>query len=300
MQLSSWQSYWRQSVDFVKAYWQRCQQDQIQVIGGYLTYISLLSLVPLVTVMFSMLSAFPMFAEFRTNMEQFIYANVIPSRGDEIQAYLTQFIGNTGSMTAVGILALVILALLLIHNIDKTLNKIWRVTSRPRLVISFSIYWMILTLGPILFGLSIGVTSYLVRLSAFADDYTPGFSTLVLELVPYLMSLAAFFILYLVVPNLKVRVKHALWGALLAMVLFEFSKYGFALYVTHFTAYQTIYGALALLPILFVWVHLSWMVVLLGAELTALLQQRESGQCREDEVCPVPERVVNVVETETE
>lgn len=300
MQLSSWQSYWRQSVDFVKAYWQRCQQDQIQVIGGYLTYISLLSLVPLVTVMFAMLSAFPMFAEFRTNMEQFIYANVIPSRGDEIQAYLTQFIGNTGSMTAVGILALVILALLLIHNIDKTLNKIWRVTSRPRLVISFSIYWMILTLGPILFGLSIGVTSYLVRLSAFADDYTPGFSTLVLELVPYLMSLAAFFILYLVVPNLKVRVKHALWGALLAMVLFEFSKYGFALYVTHFTAYQTIYGALALLPILFVWVHLSWMVVLLGAELTALLQQRESGQCREDEVCPVPERAVNAVETETE
>jgi membrane protein len=300
MQFSDWRSFWQHSLDFVKAYWQRCQQDQIQVIGGYLTYISLLSLVPLVTVMFSMLSAFPMFAEFRINMEQFIYANVIPSRGDEIQAYLTQFIGNAGSMTAVGILALVLLALLLIHNIDKTLNKIWRVTSRPRLVISFSVYWMILTLGPILFGLSIGVTSYLVRLSAFADDYTPGFSTLVLELVPYLMSLAAFFILYLVVPNIKVRVRHALWGALLAMVLFEFSKLGFALYVTQFTAYQTIYGALALLPILFVWVHLSWMVVLLGAELTALLQQRETGQCREDEVCLVPERPVTAVEAETE
>jgi membrane protein len=300
MQLSRWQSYWRHSIDFAKEYWQRCQQDQIQVIGGYLTYISLLSLVPLATVMFSMLSAFPMFAEFRTNMEQFVYANVIPSRGDEIQAYLTQFIGNTGSMTAVGVLALVVLALLLIHNIDKTLNKIWRVTSRPRLVISFSIYWMILTLGPILFGLSIGVTSYLVRLSAFADDYTPGFSTLVLELVPYLMSLAAFFILYLVVPNIKVRVKHALWGALLAMVLFEFSKHGFALYVTHFTVYQTIYGALSLLPILFVWVHLSWMVVLLGAELTALLQQRETRQCQEDEVCPVPARPDISVEAETE
>ncbi|EJI85093.1 hypothetical protein AEST_21950 [Alishewanella aestuarii B11] len=300
MQLSSWQSYWRQSVDFVKAYWQRCQQDQIQVIGGYLTYISLLSLVPLVTVMFAMLSAFPMFAEFRTNMEQFIYANVIPSRGDEIQAYLTQFIGNTGGMTAIGILALVFFALLLIHNIDKTLNKIWRVTSRPRLIISFSIYWMILTLGPILFGLSIGVTSYLVRLSTFADDYTPGFSTLVLGVVPYLMSLAAFFILYLVVPNLKVRVKHALWGALLAMVLFELSKRGFAFYVTNFPTYQTIYGALALLPILFVWIHLSWMVVLLGAELTALLQQREAGECREDEVCPVPQRADKSVAAETE
>ena len=288
MQPLAWRNYWQHSQDFIQAYWQRCQQDQISMVGGYLAYISLLSLVPLVTVMFAMLSAFPMFAEFQANLETFIYANVIPSRGEEIQAYLTKFIGNTGGMTAIGILALVFVALLLIHNIDKTLNKIWRVTSRPRLIISFSIYWMILTLGPILFGLSIGVTSYLVRLSAFADDYTPGFSTLVLSLLPYLMSLVAFFILYLVVPNIKVRFKHALWGALLATILFELSKRGFALYVTHFPTYQTIYGALALLPILFVWIHLSWMVVLLGAELTALLQQRESGDCREDEVCPVP------------
>ncbi len=274
MNVKHWQNIWRRARDFTVAYWQRCQQDQISVIGGYLTYISLLSLVPLVTVMFAMLSAFPMFAEFQGHIEAFVYANVIPSRGDEIQAYLTRFIANTGSMTALGILALVFVALLLIHNIDKTLNKIWRITSRPRLIISFSIYWMILTLGPILFGLSIGVTSYLVRLSSLADDYTPGFSTLVLSIVPYAMSLAAFFILYLVVPNTKVRVSHALWGALLATLFFELSKRGFALYVTHIPTYQTIYGALALLPILFVWVHLSWMVVLLGAELTALLQER--------------------------
>lgn len=300
MQISEWRNYWRQTKEFTQAYWQRCQQDQISMVGGYLAYVTLLSLVPLVTVMFSMLSAFPMFAEFQANVESVIYANVIPSRGEEIQAYISRFIGNTGGMTAIGILALVFFALLLIHNIDKTLNKIWRVTSRPRLIISFSIYWMILTLGPILFGLSIGVTSYLVRLSTFADDYTPGFSTLVLGVVPYLMSLIAFFILYLVVPNLKVRVKHALWGALLAMVLFELSKRGFAFYVTNFPTYQTIYGALALLPILFVWIHLSWMVVLLGAELTALLQQRESGECREDEVCPIPERPTTESEVKTE
>lgn len=288
MQIKTWREVWQHCYDFGRAYAQRCQQDQVSTIGGYLAYISLLSLVPMVTVMFSMLSAFPMFAELRKNLEYFIYANVIPSRGDEIQSYISQFIGNTGSMTAIGILALVFVALLLIHNIDKTLNKIWRVTKRPRLIISFSIYWMILTLGPVLVGVSIGMTSYLVRLSRLADDYTPGFSTLLLGIVPYLMSMLAFSILYLVVPNVRVRFKHALWGALLATVLFELSKRGFALYVTHFPTYQTIYGALALLPILFVWVHLCWMVVLLGAELTALLQQRESGDCREDEVCPVP------------
>ena len=301
MRSVNWQNGWRQTIDFVRAYAQRCKQDQLSVMGGYLAYISLLSLVPMVTVMFSMLSAFPMFAQFRTNLEQFIYANVIPSRGEEIQTYLTKFIGNTGSMTAIGILALVCVAILLIHNIDKTLNKIWRVTKRSRLIISFSIYWMILTLGPILVGLSIGMTSYVVRLSSFADDYTPGFSSIVLGLVPYAMSLIAFFILYLVVPNIKVRLKHALLGALLATVLFELSKRGFAIYVTHFPTYQTIYGALALLPILFVWVHLSWMVVLLGAELTALLQQREEGVCEEGDDCAVPdqdEAPPNTIDTE--
>jgi membrane protein len=263
-----------QSKDFITAYFQRCKQDEINIVGGYLAYISLLSLVPLIAVVFSMLGMFPMFSEMRARIEALIFENVIPTRGEEIQSYVNEFINNTGGMTAVGILALTIVALLLIYNIDKTLNKIWRVKQRPRPIISFSIYWMILTLGPVLIGTSIAVTSYLATFSRYADDYTPGVSSVVLWLVPYIMSLLAFFILYLVVPNIKVRVRHAFWGALLATVLFEFFKRGFALYIAEFPAYQAIYGALALIPILFIWVYLSWLVVLLGAELTALLQQR--------------------------
>lgn len=268
---------WRNVIDtvwrFIKLFSQRCQQDQITMIGGYLAYISLLSLVPFITVIFAMLRAFPKFSQFRQEIEHFIYAYVIPSRGDEIQTYISQFIDNTGGMTAIGVVTLVGIALLLIYNIDITLNKIWRVTNRPRPIISFSIYWMILTLGPVLFGSSIALSSYLVGLTRFADNYTPGTSSLLLEVVPYLMSMLAFFILYVVVPNIKVRSKHAFYGALLATVLFELSKRGFAFYVTHFPAYDTLYGTLALVPILFIWVYLCWLVVLLGAELTALLQQ---------------------------
>ncbi|MDP4535049.1 virulence factor BrkB family protein [Alkalimonas collagenimarina] len=265
----------KNSLAFLIGYFQRCKSDQINVIGGYLAYISLLSLVPLITVMLSMLGAFPMFAELRDSLEAMIYANVVPSRSDELQQYLSTFIGNTRGMTTVGILALIFVALLLIHNIDKTLNKIWRVTKRPRPVISFSIYWMILTLGPILFGSSIAVSSYLLTLTRFADDYTPGLANFILGLVPYVMSLLAFWILYLVVPNIKVKLRHAFWGALLATIFFELSKSVFALYITFFPAYQVIYGALALVPILFVWIYLNWLVVLIGAELTAYLQERE-------------------------
>lgn len=250
------------------------------MIGGYLAYISLLSLVPLIAVAFSMLGIFPMFAGFRAELEAFLYANIVPSRSDEIQAYLTEFIGNTGRMTTLGILALVGVALLLIYDIDKAINKIWRVTIRPRPIISFSIYWMILTLGPIMIGTSIAATSYVVTLSRMADNYTPGLSSFTIMLIPYLISLAGFWILYLVVPNTKVYARYAFWGALLATVLSELFKRGFTLYITHFPSYQAIYGALALVPILFVWVYLSWLAVLLGAELTALLQEEATKKVR--------------------
>ena len=268
-----WQHYFDTAKRFIRLYAQRCQQDQITMIGGYLAYISLLSLVPFIAVMFSMLRAFPMFSQFRQSIETFVYANVIPSRGGEIQTYISQFIGNTGGMTAIGIGVLVLIALLLIHNIDKTLNKIWRVNTRPRPIISFSIYWMVLTFGPILLGTSIAVTSYILSFSSLADGYTPGLSSVLLALTPYVFSILAFFLLYLVVPNAKVQYRHALIGAVTASVMFELLKKGFALYITHFPSYQAIYGALALVPILFLWIYLVWLVVLLGAELTALLQQ---------------------------
>lgn len=261
------------SADFLGLYFKRCQHDQINVIGGYLAYISLLSLVPLIAVMFSVMGAFPMFSEWREQLEAFLYANVVPSRGDELRLYIAGFVENIGKMTAVGIGALLIVALMLIHNIDKTINRIFRIQKRPRLIISFSIYWMVLTFGPILLGASIAVSSYILSLSSLAEGYTPGLNSVLLALTPYLFSILAFFLLYLVVPNGKVRYHYALTGAAVASLLFEFLKEGFAFYVTQFPSYQAIYGALALVPILFLWIYLVWLVVLLGAELTALLQE---------------------------
>jgi len=277
-------------VDFSRQYLHRCQHDQINVVGGYLAYISLLSLVPFIAVMFSVMGAFPMFSEWREQLEAFLYANVVPSRGDELRLYIAGFVENIGKMTAVGIGALVIVALMLIHNIDKTINAIFRITKRPRLIISFSVYWMVLTFGPILLGASIAVTSYLLSLSSLAEGYTPGLNTVLLALTPYLFSILAFFLLYLVVPNAKVQYRHALFGAVVASLLFEFLKEGFALYITQFPSYQAIYGALALVPILFLWIYLVWLVVLLGAELTALLQER--GQLAEAEVKVATEQEV--------
>ncbi|QUJ69211.1 virulence factor BrkB family protein [Photobacterium sp. GJ3] len=256
---------------FVQYLYRRIDHDRLTVTAGSMAYVTLLSLVPLITVVLSALSSFPVFASLGEQLQTFVFENFVPTAGDVVQNYLNEFVANAGKMTAVGIGALFVVAILLISSIDKSLNYIFRVRQPRRLVISFSIYWMVLTLGPILVGSSLAISSYLASLNIMGSETVSGFVRQLLRGLPVLMSTLAFLGLYLLVPNTKVRLRNALIGALIASALFELSKKGFALYITNFPSYQVIYGALAVVPILFVWVYLCWCIVLLGAEITASL-----------------------------
>ncbi|WP_394249594.1 virulence factor BrkB family protein [Vibrio profundi] len=253
----------------------RMKHDRVNVNAGYLAYITLLSIVPMLTVLLSVLSSFSVFSDVGEVLQGFIINNFVPAAGDAVHNALLEFVANTGKMTAVGSVFLFVAALMLISNIDKNLNYIWRVTQKRRAVFSFSMYWMVLTLGPILIGASIAATSYLTSLKLLESEAISGAFNLLLRWLPFILSLCAFVGLYLLVPNKKVYVKHAVIGALVAALLFELSKKGFAAYITQFPSYQLIYGALAAIPILFVWVYLCWLIVLIGAEVTAALGERE-------------------------
>ncbi len=242
--------------------------ERITVSAGHLAYVSLLSLVPVIMVFFMIMSAFPAFEEIQSEFEQFIFNNFVPHASDVVQDYMTKFVSNASGMGVASIVSLLVVALLLISNIDKTFNHLWKTQVERPIIFTFAIYWMVITLGPLLIGLSIAVSSYLGGLATFADDYTPGLGTGLLKLVPWAAAIGAFLILYMIVPNRTVKAKYAFFGALLATILFEITKKGFSLYVQSFPSYEVIYGALATIPILFVWVYLSWIVVLLGAVFT--------------------------------
>lgn len=270
------------SVLFGRYLLSRMGHDRVNVNAGYLAYITLLSIVPMLTVLLSVLSSFAIFENAGDAIQDFVITHFVPAAGDAVKGALLEFVSNTGKMSAVGGGFLFVAALMLISNIDKNLNYIWRVQQKRRAVFSFSMYWMVLTLGPILVGASIAATSYVTSLKIIESEAVSGVYNLLLRWLPFLLSLFAFVGLYLLVPNKKVRISHALIGAIVAALLFEASKKGFAAYITQFPSYQLIYGALAAIPILFVWVYLCWLIVLIGAEVTAALGEREQWcECEE-------------------
>ncbi|WP_232772396.1 virulence factor BrkB family protein [Psychromonas sp. Urea-02u-13] len=251
--------------------WRRCQEDNIKVPAGHLAYVTLLSIVPFLAVIFYMLSAFPMFSELNKVMEDLIYNNFVPTSGDAIKDHVGGFIENTKKMSMMGIASLVVIALLLISTIDQTINRIWRCTSKRSIVQAFTIYWTILSLGPIILGSSIALSSYL-----FSTVQNQGFLSIgqqLLSFMPFIIAWLAFAGVYTLVPHQRVSFRYSIVGGLVASVLLTFGTDLFSLYITNFPSQQVIYGALAVIPILFVWIYFNWLIVLFGAEVTATLEE---------------------------
>jgi membrane protein len=237
-----------------------------------LTYTTLLSLVPLTTVVVAILTAFPVADQMADMIQDFIFENFVPAAGAQVQQYLQEFSSNASRLTGIGFAALIIVALLMMRNIDQALNSIWEVPRRRTLAKQFLIYWALLSLGPLLLALSLAVTSYIISMPLIVEaEETLGLGRRLIRFAPLAASMLAFFLMYLVIPNRRVPLLHALFGGLLAAVLFELAKHAFAFYVTTFTSYQAIYGTLAVIPIFLVWVYLSWVIFLLGAEFTCSL-----------------------------
>ena len=259
---------------FGTIFWQRFNQNKLTQAAGYLTYSTMLAIVPLIMVVFSIFSAFPVFNEVTGALKAFIFTNFAPSASDMVGQYIDEFVNNSKKMSAVGIISLIVVALMLINSIDRTLNSIWHDTETRPIFTSFAIYWLILTLGPLLVGVSIAASTYVKAMFESAANFSFGLK--LLSFVPFLSTWFIFTMIYMVVPNKKVSIKYSAAGALIAAVFFTLGKQAFAWYIVTFPSYQLIYGAMATLPIMLLWIQLSWTVVLLGAQLAAVLAEVQS------------------------
>ena len=268
-------SNWIKVKKIIRSYFpyllRRFHEDRILYYSGYLSYVTLLSMVPLLAVIFSLFSIFPFFEKLKEEVEEFVFRNFVPELGDVVQEQILSFVDNATRMTPFGLIVLLVVALLLLSSIDHTLNQIWRVGKNRGIILSYSIYIVVLISSPVLLGTGLAANSYLVSLGGIEEGSELSAIKLILSSMHFLGSFLFFLLLYIVVPHTKVHFWSAVFGALIATLLFELSKSVFALYFINFPVYQAIYGALAVIPLLFVWVFISWVVVLVGAQISASL-----------------------------
>ncbi len=235
-----------------------------------LTYMSLFAVVPLMTLVVSILSAFPSFQVFGGQIQDMIFARLLPSSSSQLEQYLENFSGQARNLTWIGAVMLLATAYFMLINIEQSFNRIWDVAELRKGISSFLLYWSVLSLSPLLLGLGFAISSYVTSLTLFERfaEVSENVSarTLVLGIFPTILTTSAFTLLYVAVPNCGVRLKHALIGGLVVALLFIVVKWVFAKFIT-MASYELVYGTFAVMPIFLMWVFLCWVVILLGANL---------------------------------
>ncbi|TQV84547.1 YihY family inner membrane protein [Aliikangiella coralliicola] len=250
---------------FISYIFKQYSKDRCSSIAAELTVTSLLALVPLTAVVFALLAFIPSFQELGQQWQTLIFKYFVPGTGETVQSYINEFVTKARGLSGVGSLMLLVTALLMMQTIDSSFNKIWHVKSNKSFVRTFLVYWAVLTLGPILLGSSLLITSYIQSLPVVSDVVSEHGQWLTLWL-PFLMASVAFSIMYYVIPNRKILIAHAISSGVLTATLFEIAKFGFGLFVSSFSTYQIIFGALAAVPLFLIWIYLSWGIILFGAE----------------------------------
>lgn len=261
------QQYLKRVRQLAQHVWKHFKEDRCFDEAASLGYTSLLALVPLLAVIFVVVAAFPNFSEWSARLQQLLLENLVPTVGEQVSAGIGSFLSSVSSLTLPGTIALIITALLLMFRIEVAFNRIWRV-ERPRSLINRIImYWAVLTLAPLMMGGAMVFSAQnLFSDRGFHDLISPG----LYQAGVLLLNTVVFTLIFLLVPNCRVRLRAALVGAVLSSILFELAKFGFVAWVSN-ANYTVIYGALATVPIFLLWLYLVWVVVLLGASLAASL-----------------------------
>jgi len=247
--------------------WRHFKEDRCFDEAASLSYTSLLSLVPLLAVVFGIVSAFPVFEQWSDQLKEFLIGNMVPDSGELVEQYLEQFLGSVNKLTLTGTFFLIITALLLMMRIEASLNLIWRVTTPRSLINKITMYWAVLTLGPLALGVATALSAQPLFELIGTEAVT---SESMRSLGIFTLTWISFCLIFLLVPNCKVPFSYAALGAFVSTVLFSLAKTAFVAFISR-ASYTVIYGAMATVPIFLFWLYVVWAVILLGASLAASL-----------------------------
>lgn len=258
----------------------RSGEDRIAQVAGSLTFTTMLAIVPLATVAFALFTAFPIFATFQASLQAFLAQHLMPDQiNSQIFRYLNQFASKAKGLTTVGMIVLFVTSVMTMMTVESAFNLIWRVPKPRPFAQRVLVYWAIITLGPLLIGVSLSITSHIfTHTSPWTGEYVSPLIEWALSGAALPLTVLAFTMLYVYLPNCNVQWRDAAVGGLCAAVAFELAKRGFGYYVRSIPTYTAVYGAFASVPMFLLWVYLSWFITLAGATTASALPAIRAGQ----------------------
>jgi membrane protein len=263
----------RSFASFVARVVRRVWAAGIGRVAASLAFTTLLGLVPLFTVAFAYVARFPLFQSWLDALEPTLLKFLLPGSSATVRHYLAEFTARAADLQGIGTAFVVITAVLLVADVESEINAIWGVSVARSLARRAIVY----TLGFITVPVSIGAAVYF---TSWAIEHSVDAVPIASEALPFLARPVAFGIgtlvltlIYALVPARRVPWRAALIAGLLAAIAFEVAKAGFTFYITHFSTYQLVYGALAALPVFLIWLYLSWIILLVGAAVSATLAE---------------------------
>jgi membrane protein len=264
-------------------------KSEVFTLAAALTYQVTFAMVPLLVVMLAVFKGFGGMSKLGNQVQEYLLKNMTPEAGGDIVGKIEKFIENVNA-TAIGVVgfaALLYTSLSLLTTIEKTFNKIWGIKTPRTLLRRFTVYWTFLTVSPLLLAASLSMTTFVTSngLYEWLTAHVPFFGTVTLRLTPFVVAWIMFAGFYMFMPNTRVRPSAALIGGMVSGTVWEAMKTGYIWYNSHFLSTQKFYEALGAIPIFLLWVYLSWIVVLFGAEVAFAVQhvntyRREIEQVR--------------------
>ena len=261
--------------------WERNRGQNLKQIAASLAFTTTLALVPMVTIASILLSYLPSVSRLKNAFQAWLLDTYMPGGlNQQVFMYLDQFSAQAKGLTLLGLLGLLITTVMTMAVIEGAFNQIFKVHKRRPILKKIAIYAAAMILGPFLLGLGTYLSGLLLSAAeGWTEALTFGFS-LIVTVVPILLAIGVFTVVYKILPYAQILWKDAFSGALFAALAFEVMKFGFGFFLTNTVFYKTVYGAFAIFPLALLWIYFTWWITLAGAVLVANLPSIRSGFIR--------------------
>ena len=258
---------WRQTAHRLR---QRFADDRLGQTAGALTFTTTIALVPLITVALAVVTAFPLFDQFQNVLQRWLIESLIPeSISRQVLGYLTQFTSKASRLGVVSFAALMFSALALVYTIDRSMNDIWRVKKTRPWGQRLMLYWAALTLGPVLIAAGLVTMASVITWSGGSLRSQSPAMKQALDILEFVLLWGGISALFRFIPNTHVPWRQVLGGSFGTTLVLEIARSLLTWYLARMSTFSLVYGAFATVPILLVWIYMTWVIVLLGAVLVA-------------------------------